>query len=227
MKSISVVICAYNEENNVQGVILDTVNLLEKNSIDYEIIVIDDGSIDGTLKKIEELAAANGNIRVIVHKENQGMGMALLHGFEASGKEWVTFLPADGQIAPDDVISLARHMDDHNMVVSYYLERKSSFYRRITSGGIRFLYFIFFGPLPRLDGTYMFERRMLTSISLKMVKSFFINYEFLIKAKRMSYKIKEIPTVCLERKSGASKVSSLRKVFFVLCQIIEFRFKYY
>jgi glycosyltransferase involved in cell wall biosynthesis len=226
MKSLSVVICAYNEEANVQNVLAETLKVLQAYA-NYEVIIVDDGSTDQTLQVIKTAASKDAHVRLVVHEKNEGMGKALLHGFQAAQKEWVTFLPADGQISPADINAFIEQMPGYDMVVSYYTRRKSSLFRSITSAGIRFLYFVCFGPLPKFDGTYMFEKKMLANIPLKMSDSFFINYEFVIRAKRAGYKIKSIPTVCLERMSGHSKVTGMRKIMVVFTEIIKFRFKYY
>ena len=73
----------------------------------------------------------------------------------------------------------------------------------------------------------MFERSILKDISLKMHTSFVLNYEFVIRAHRQGFRIKEIPTICMERISGSSKVVGFKKILFILNQIFILRFKYF
>jgi len=227
MKSISVVICAYNEEKNVRAVIVETVQVLTLMAADFELIVVDDGSSDNSLQVIRSCVLNDPRIKIIVHAKNQGIGSALLDGYRIAQKDLVTFLPADGQISPSDIKLFADNIDGYDMVVSYYIKRPASLLRQLTSKGVRSILFLLFGKVPRYEGTYMFRRRILEGISLKMHTSFVLNYEFVIRADRQGYKIKEVPTVCLERSSGNSKVLGIKKILFVFGQLLDLRFKYF
>ena len=78
MKSISAVICAFNEEKNVGAVTQEVVSVLEAVGADYEVILVDDGSKDGTLDVIRQSAGSNARIKIIVHPQNKGIGASLL-----------------------------------------------------------------------------------------------------------------------------------------------------
>ena len=227
MKSITVVIAAYNEEKNVKSVIDETIQMLVSMAIDFELIVVDDGSNDNTLEVIRACALKDARIKIIVHAQNQGIGSALFDGYQKAQKDYVTMLPADGQISPLDIKLFAENIDGYDMVVSYYVKRPVSVFRKITSKGVRVILFLLFGPMPRYEGTYMFRRQILQNISLKMHTSFVLNYEMVIRAKHQGYKIKEVPTECLERASGSSKVLGVKKILFILSQIFELRFRYF
>jgi len=227
MKSISVVICAYNEEKNIKEVIDQTIEVLSNITKDYELILVDDGSKDKTLEVVRQCALKDPGIKLIVHALNQGIGSALLDGYRLAQKDYVTFLPADGQISPKDIKLFAENMDNYDMVVSFYVKRPISIFRKLTSKGVRFILFVLFGKIPRYDGTYMFRREIFNHIPLKMHTSFVLNYEFVIRTQRQGYRIKEVPTQCLERTSGSSKVLGVKKILYVFSQILELRFKYF
>jgi glycosyltransferase involved in cell wall biosynthesis len=227
MTTISVVICAYNEAGNVGPVIEGTLSVLSQVTSDYEVIVVDDGSTDDTRTVISHIAQGNPAVKMISHAVNQGMGQALLDGYQAAQKELVTFLPADGQISPSDIKLFADNIEGYELVVSYYIKRPASMFRQMTSKGVRAILFLLFGRMPRYEGTYMFRRDILKDIPLKMNTSFVLNYELIIRAQRQGYRIKEVGTTCLERVSGSSKVLGLKKIFFILSQIIELRFKHF
>jgi glycosyltransferase involved in cell wall biosynthesis len=226
MNSISVIICAYNEQENIGVVLKESLDVLSHLTNDYEIIVVDDGSTDQTLRVTREMAHVNSCIKIIQHSSNQGMGRSLLDGYSLAQKSWVTFLPADGQISSQDIELLSKPMKDNDMVVSYYAKRDLSLYRIILSKGIRLALFLLFGPMPKYEGTYMFRREILEKIQLKMHTSFVLNYEFVIRAKKQGFRVAEVPTTCYERLSGHSKVLGLKKIFFILKEIFLFRFKY-
>ena len=114
-------------------------------------------------------------------------------------------------------------MINHDMVVSYYIQKEPSLFRQLTAWGARLLLFFLFGPIPRYQGIYMFKRELLDKIQLKMHTSFVYNYEIVIRAKKQGFKIKEVPTRCLPRQSGHSKVLGVGKIFFIFREIIKFR----
>lgn len=97
--SLSVVVPAYNEEANVAKCIKSVAEVLKKTDLDWEIIVVNDGSKDKTLEVAEaeikklKLTAA----RVVTNKPNRGYGGSLKAGFAAAGKEFIAFVPADNQ----------------------------------------------------------------------------------------------------------------------------------
>jgi dolichol-phosphate mannosyltransferase len=227
MKSVSVVICAYNEENNVRPVVEEAVRVLEGLKTDYEVIVVDDGSRDATLSVVQEYARAHDRIKIIVHPKNGGIGASLLDGYRMAQKDLVTWLPADGQISPNDIKLFYDNIGDHDMAVSYYVERPFSLLRLMTNKGMRLLIFVLFGGMARYEGTYMFRREILPQLPLKMHTSFVLNYEFVLRAGKQGYKIKEVPTRCLERASGSSKVLGLKKILFVFNEIIKLRVKHF
>ena len=97
---LSVVIFAFNEEANIAPVLLELRQWLSANEPSAEIVFVDDGSLDHT--SAEAAKALSGTPHQLVrHDTNRGIGAALKSGVRAAKGAWVTFLPADGQIAPD------------------------------------------------------------------------------------------------------------------------------
>jgi glycosyltransferase involved in cell wall biosynthesis len=107
-KNVTIIIPALNEE----AAIFDVVRDLKKNLPGAEVIVIDDGSIDGTALKAKESGAV-----VISHKRNKGYGASLKTGVRASIRPYVLFCDADGQHSFEDVMNVIDSGDGYDMVV--------------------------------------------------------------------------------------------------------------
>lgn len=107
---ISYIIPAYNCETYIET----CVDALSKQGIDsYEVIIVDDGSTDGTAKLCDKMAAANRNITVI-HKRNEGQGVARNIGIEHSSGDWIAFIDADDQPCCFSYGTVLKKMDTIN-----------------------------------------------------------------------------------------------------------------
>ena len=89
--SISVFFPCYNEQGNVERVVRRAVEVCEELEADFEIIIVDDGSADGTGRIADALAAADSRVRVVHHSPNLGYGAALQSGFRAATKAFSVF----------------------------------------------------------------------------------------------------------------------------------------
>jgi dolichol-phosphate mannosyltransferase len=96
---ISVIIPIYNEENNIQIVLEELISTLDKNNISNEIILINDGSTDNTINKINQFFNQK-NIKIISHQTNKGISNALKTGFDHTNNDTIVTMGADGQTDP-------------------------------------------------------------------------------------------------------------------------------
>src|SRR3990172_4026787 len=113
MKQVSIIIPAYNEEKSIKEVILKIQQRLSSSEIESEIIVIDDCSIDNTLKTVEELK----DVKVIQHSKNMGYGTALKTGIKNSKFETLIIIDADGTYPDNAIPSLIDEANTYDMVV--------------------------------------------------------------------------------------------------------------
>ena len=128
--SLSVVLPVYNEEKNIRGVVASIVKNLPSLVRDYEIIVVDDGSVDGTAEALEDLRLICGQMKVIRHEHNKGYGAALSSGFKASGKDLILVMDSDGQFDISEVKKLLPWVDDHEIIAGFREKRMDPFFRR-------------------------------------------------------------------------------------------------
>ncbi|MCA9547861.1 MAG: glycosyltransferase, partial [Myxococcales bacterium] len=130
--ALSVVAIAYNEAEALSPVVAELRQHLQAEGIDFELVLVNDGSTDGTGEIMDELAVAHADVRA-VHQANGGIGAALRTGFEAAQGAYVTWVPADGQIAPETVSLLFWRRHEAPMLTTVYRRRDDPWYRLVIS----------------------------------------------------------------------------------------------
>jgi glycosyltransferase involved in cell wall biosynthesis len=161
--SISVFFPAYNDEHSISKMVDDAMEVLRAHCSDFEVIVVNDGSRDGTAGVLDTLAQRHAPyLRIVTHPENRGYGAALRSGFAAAGKEFVFYTDGDGQY---DVHELPRLIDrmgpEIGLVNGVKLERQDPLHRKL----IGFLYnrfarWLFGVTLHDIDCDYRLIRRV-------------------------------------------------------------------
>jgi glycosyltransferase involved in cell wall biosynthesis len=112
IEGVSVVIPAHNEEQSIQSVVTEVRELLAQNNFCAEIIVVDDGSQDGTAS-----AAQSGGARVLQHRSNRGYGAALKAGIVAATYDAIAIMDADGTYPARYLPQLLTELEHADMVV--------------------------------------------------------------------------------------------------------------
>jgi glycosyltransferase involved in cell wall biosynthesis len=113
MSSVSIIVPAYNEEESVSTTLADIKAALGRQPIEYEIIVVDDGSTDGTA----DAAQQEAGVRLIQHHTNRGYGAALKTGIRQARYDWIAIIDADGTYPPEALPTLLQEMERCDMVV--------------------------------------------------------------------------------------------------------------
>ena len=131
---ISVVIPAYNEEENLRPTIESVRAKLDELETTFEIIIVNDGSADRTQEIAEQICEDDGRARLINHPCNIGPGSGVFTGIEAAAGEFVIFIPADLALEPDDLGKYIETSRDCDLVVGIRSDRRDySPFRKIVS----------------------------------------------------------------------------------------------
>jgi len=143
--SISVVITAMNEEQNIAPSVQSAAAALAPRGWDYEIIVVDDGSTDRTAEVADALAAADAHIRVHRHGKNLGLDRAYLTGIELAAKEYISWIAGNNMIPQQALVAIYDRIGSADLILSYPLEDPRRKRRRWISRGFVFALNILFG----------------------------------------------------------------------------------
>lgn len=143
--SLSVVLPAHNEEEAIETTIREVIETLSIWKLDFEIIVVDDGSQDDTGVILDTLSASYPCIKVIHHPENRGYGAALVSGFEAASKELTFFMDSDGQFDIHDLARFLVLIVEYDAVLGYRIDRQDTWMRKVNAWGWKNLVGLVFG----------------------------------------------------------------------------------
>lgn len=209
---LGVVVPCYNEEENIDAL----VNAFERlrGTLEFELIFVNDGSIDGSLEKISGHAQRLGWIAIVNHEENLGLAQSLKDGFSHAleeGYDLIAYLDCDMTHPPSLLKAMSKEIEEADLVVaSRYapgggMEDVPGWRVMISRFGNRL-----FGVLLRvktLDTTSGFRlgrRKVFENLVLEE-DSFGIQLELTVRAERALYRIKEVPFVLVSRRKGSSK----------------------
>lgn len=224
MPSISAVLPAYNEEANITRTARAVAEVLEGLGVDYEVIVVDDGSKDHTAEVAQALSKQNPRVRLVQHGVNQGYGSALATGFAAATKELVFMTDGDAQFDVSELAKLLPLMDDADLAMGYRAPRKDPLIRRLNAFGWNLLGTTLFGYTARdVDCAFkLFRRSILDDICVQSRGATY-TLEFLVRLKRKGYRIKEIPVKHLPRTAGAQTGARPDVIMRAFRELFEFR----
>ena len=221
---VSVVIMAWNEAASLAEVAREIHAELVHLGGSHEILVIDDGSSDGTGRIADELGRELPSLRVHHHAENRGLGAVYRTGFYEARGEFVTFFPADGQFPASIIGQYLPAMTDTDMVLGVLPERGGSLTARALSLGERLLLRALFGHFPRFQGIMMFRRDLLRDTRLVSEgRGWTVLMEFILRMVRAGARIKNLPITIRPRASGDSKVNNLASIVSNLRQVLALR----
>jgi glycosyltransferase involved in cell wall biosynthesis len=221
--SISVVLPMYNEEGYIRRSVTAATAILTDLGADYEIIVVDDASTDATGAIAEELAAADGRLRVLHNERNRTLGGTLRAGFAAASKDLVLYADADLPFDMQELGRAVRLLDYHgaDFLSAYRFDRTSEGLRRT-------LYSYCYNLLVRAVfdlwlkdvnfGFKLFRRKLLETMTLRSEGSF-IDVELLLRARNAGARIIQIGVDYFPRSRGVSTLSSWQVIHRLLREL--------
>ncbi len=133
MQRISVIAPVYNEEENVSLFIKKVEDALKKDFTSYEIILINDGSTDGSKEIMNREASQNGHVKVYHFTKNNGQTAALAAGFEKCTGDIVVTMDSDMQTDPEDIYTLLPYLDKYDMVNGRRATREDGIKKKLSS----------------------------------------------------------------------------------------------
>ncbi len=222
--TISVIVMAYNEVESVVKVTRDLHAVLSALTVPFELLLVDDGSSDGTSQAVESLAAELPSVRTIHHPENRGLGGVYRTGFSGARGEFITFFPADGQFEAGLVSEFFSLITSHDLVLGTLPKRQGSL-GKILSLTERRLYRALIGSMPEFQGIFMIRKAVLDSVPLLSDgRGWGIVMELILRVFRANrYRIVNHATRLLPRRFGHSKANTWRNIVANMRQLLTLR----
>lgn len=214
---LSVFLPTYNEGENIKIVTLKVQTVLERLAETWEIIIVNDGSTDGTKESAQALVRSDHRIRLISHKENLGYGASLKSGLYNARYTWIAFIDSDGQFDFSEITNFIQKQKETgtDLVIGYYKNRQVSKSVILTSKIWELFVSILFGLRVRdIDcGFKLINKKVVDGIpKLESDRGAFISSELLIKAKKRGFKIAEVPVTHYPRTKGTGTGRNLNVV---------------
>lgn len=222
-KSIEILIPAHNELENITMVVEKCLTWLKKYTENYRILIVDDGSDDGTQEVLLELNKKYPeHIGIIYHPINLGIGQAWRTLYNNCNGDIIFTCPADGQFDPKDFTQSIPYLKDADVISFYRIKKEGySLVRNIISIGNRIFNIIFFGlNIKDINWMKMYKLDILKDLDLKS-KTSLLETEIIAKAKKRNKKIIELPSKQYLRVYGESEGSGGKNLWQVLKDLIN------
>lgn len=221
---LSIVLPAYDEEENIETAIAEATIAAERLVAEHEIVVVDDGSVDGTAARVRAISTRDPRVRLVEHDSNRGYGEALRSGFLASRLDFVFFTDADLQFDMDELALLLRYAGAVDVVAGYRLNRQDTLVRRLNAYGWNLLVrVLFYVPVRDIDCAFkLFDRRVLEAVDIESVGAM-VNTELMVKLGRRGASVVEVGVHHRPRRAGVGRGASPRVIAMAFREILRMR----
>jgi dolichol-phosphate mannosyltransferase len=202
---LSIVVPAYNEESTVAGVIRSHAETGRRIAGEVEVIVCDDGSVDGTPAAIAAAAADHPEVRILRNERNAGIPATMKRLYAAASGDWVYFTPADGQVPASALERMWAAREGMALVVGARVPRRDSRVRvliaELYSTGLRWIFRL---PVKDIDSVKLYRGDDLRSLRITSRSTFF-EAEMLITLCRRHRPVTEVTVEHRPRIAGVPK----------------------
>lgn len=226
MPSISLVMPAYNEADNIEPMVEEATPALEAVSEDYEIIVVDDGSVDDTAGVTRRVMESYPHVRLVQHEVNQGFGAAVFTGFTSAEMDWILYTDADRQFVLSELERFQPSMDEADLIAGYRAPRRDPFLRVFYGKGWSMLCTLAFGYTVRdVDcGFKLFRREIIEELAPHIAsRGATFSIEWLVRAKRAGYRFVELPVTHRPRVAGSQTGANIDVITRAFKELMQFR----
>lgn len=208
--------------------IADVVAVMRPRFEDFEIVVTNDGSKDGTGQVLEQLAAQYPKLKPVHHEVNRGYGAAVFTALSNASKDVIFFTDSDRQFKLEEIDRLLERLGEADMVVGYRAPRRDPFHRVLFGHGWSSLVTLLFGYTARdIDCAFkLLRRRSFVQVADQIQsRGATFSAEWLVLSKRAGYRIVETPVSHLPRPAGAQTGARLDVIARAFRELWRFRLR--
>lgn len=234
--TFSIVLPTYNEKENLQILIPDLLRVFNDSNV--EIIIVDDGSQDGTRSLIKEFQHTRPNITLVERHKLLGIGSALIEGYRRSRGTYILSCDSDLSFSANDLRRIGNALQDgrHDLVLgsrhisgAYYEAPGVQILKKkiISKIGNFFLHSVTRIPTHDFSANCRGIKKEVWSQLVLMSQTNFMLFEMIWRTYELGFNITEIPVQFLNRKFGSSKLKLEKEVFTSLCLFIPLISKFY
>lgn len=230
---LSVIIPAYNEAKRITDTLVSVRDYLSKQSYDWEVLVVNDGSTDGTVATVNNLQLTINNLKVLDNKENHGKGFVVKQGMLAASGDYRLFTDADNSTTIDQIEKFWPYFNQgYDVAIASIAARGATlahsekFYKRWfgKSGNLWIQLWLLPGIWDSRRGFKMFTKKAAEDIFAKVRESgWTFDDEALVLARKLKYKIKEIPVHWVNDPESKVKLRDYPKT---LLEVLRIRFNF-
>lgn len=223
-KPISIVILAHNEVEIIQNVIDEFYNKIIKKIPGSELIIAEDGSTDGTKEVLSKMQNELSSLRWVEGKEKLGYVNAFKVAMKLPKNDIILYCDCSGKHDPDDFWKMYEIIDGCDMVIGYKVNRADPFYRVFIGKVFNLLVRLYF-KVPFIDidcPLRLFKKEPFEKISGESwVEKNLINFEITLRFYFSNYIVEQVPVKHFPRKYGDSRGLPLRKIPFVIINVLK------
>jgi glycosyltransferase involved in cell wall biosynthesis len=222
LKTLTLILPAFNEAENIAATVRSAYETLSQLVLEWEIIIVNDGSSDNTNKICDRLANADSRVRVIHHATNRGYGAALKSGIISARHQLIFFTDSDGQFSFRELPKFIEYAKQFDIVAGYRAKRHDPPHRLINALGWKLLVRILLGIQIRdIDCAYkVFRREVFERIQIRSVGAM-VNTEILAQAEKFGMRLKEVEVSHFPRRFGRPTGAKIGVIFKALRELVK------
>ena len=217
MIEVSLIMPAFNEQENIQEAIREALEVFDFETIEAEILIVNDCSTDRTKEIVENLREKDRRIKLINHDINKGFGQAFWTGVDHASGEIITSLPGDNENDPKEIFRYYKLLEHVDIVIPFiYNKECRSLFRNFLSLAYRFIINSTFATyLNYTNGNVIYRASILKSLKYRDT-SFFFQTDILIRLIKSGFLFAEVPYRIKVRGGGKSSAVNFPSFFRVV-----------